>query len=105
MPLIPKNQPPYYDTTNVLPDGIKRYIALLNQTGTDAPIPIILQNTIGEITFQYISAGKYNITGPIGSFKLEKTQIFTQEGNAQVVKFKVGSEEETDEFIKRNSYQ
>lgn len=42
--------------------GVKEYIALLNQTGTDAPVATVLKNTLGgEVTFGYDSAGSYTI--------------------------------------------
>jgi hypothetical protein len=39
----------------------KVYTALLTQTGTDAPVATVLENTLGDITFGYISAGVYSI--------------------------------------------
>jgi len=37
----------------------KVYTALLTQSGTDAPTAIVLENTIGNISFTYQSAGVY----------------------------------------------
>jgi hypothetical protein len=39
----------------------KVYSALISQSGTDAPTAIVLENTIGTITFGYTSAGFYTI--------------------------------------------
>jgi len=52
--------------------GYKVYTALLNQTGTDAPIPTILKNTIGTITWDYISEGVYTANS-LGLFTVNKT--------------------------------
>ena len=35
------------------------YTALLNQSGTDAPVATVLQNTIGTITWSYENSGVY----------------------------------------------
>jgi len=43
--------------------GIKRYKALLTQSGTDAPTAVILENTLGEVpTFSYSASGEYKMT-------------------------------------------
>lgn len=57
-----------------LPDtrAYKVYTALLTQTGTDAPVAIVLENTLGEITFGYISVGSYEVISD-GLFVLNKT--------------------------------
>lgn len=39
----------------------KVYTALLNQSGEDAPTAIVLENTIGTITFAYVDVGIYQI--------------------------------------------
>lgn len=38
------------------------YTALLTQTGTNAPVATVLQNTIGNIVWTYASVGSYNAT-------------------------------------------
>jgi hypothetical protein len=38
----------------------KVYTALLTQTGTDAPVATVLENTIGNITWEYFGTGIYN---------------------------------------------
>lgn len=43
-------------------DGPKKYVAILNQTGTSAPTAIVFENTIGTISFNRISTGFYEIT-------------------------------------------
>lgn len=37
----------------------KSYVALLTQSGTDAPVPTILENTIGNIVWLRIADGEY----------------------------------------------
>lgn len=60
MPLIPKQQPPYYDQI----DKTKFYVALLNQTSANNPTATELINTIGNITYNRISGGHYTVTLP-----------------------------------------
>lgn len=50
----------------------KSYVALISQTGTSAPTAIVLENTLGDITFSYVGVGRYNvITSSL--FTLNKT--------------------------------
>ncbi len=66
--------------------GYKLYIAKISQSDTSAPTATVLVNTIGEVTYSYISTGLYGISGPftantIGSLTLNMadgiTQLFT----------------------------
>ena len=50
----------------------KVYTALLTQSGTDAPVAIVLENTIGEIVWSYDSIGFYKAT-LLNSFPYGKT--------------------------------
>ncbi len=50
------------------------YTALLTQTGTDAPVATVLENTIGNIVWTRISAGNYQATLN-GAFTLGKTYL------------------------------
>ena len=53
------------------------YTALLTQTGTDAPVATVLENTLGFTpTYSYIGAGDYNINHTNG-FTVGKTCIIT----------------------------
>lgn len=78
MPLDLKQEPPYYDITDVLPNpsglptGTKIYTALMTQVGTNAPTAQILQNTIGAIVWTRLSPGVYKGT-LAGTFTLNKT--------------------------------
>lgn len=50
----------------------KSYVALITQTGTAAPTAIVLENTLGEVTFNYISIGNYEVVTD-GLFTGDKT--------------------------------
>lgn len=51
----------------------KKYVALLSQTGTSAPVATVLLNTLGATpTWSYVDVGQYRITAT-GKFTLEKT--------------------------------
>lgn len=51
------------------------YRALLNTTGAAAPVPIVLQNTLGNITFEVGSTGQYRIVSN-GLFTQNKTEVY-----------------------------
>lgn len=79
MPLIPTQEPPYYEITNTPGgNGVKKYVALMSQTGTDAPTAIILENTIGNIIWTYDSVGIY-IGTLAGAFPINK--VWISQGN------------------------
>lgn len=60
----------------------KKYVALLNQSSTNAPTAIVLENTFSEIpTFSRTSTGVYKLE-LIDSFTLDKTFIIT--GSADI---------------------
>lgn len=50
----------------------KVYTALLTQSGTDAPVATVLENTLGEITFTYEDVGSYGVISD-NLFNLDKT--------------------------------
>lgn len=76
MPLQLINKPPYYTTNNT----VKIYIAIANQTGTQAPIMTILQNTIGDIVWTRTIPGVYKATLE-DAFPAGKTLMFVGQGN------------------------
>lgn len=55
--------------------GYKVYTALLTQTGTDDPVAIVLENTIGDIIWSYINTGEY-VGTLTGAFTTDKTAGF-----------------------------
>lgn len=54
----------------------KIYKAILSQSGTDAPVPVILENTIGEIVWTRNGTGRYRATLS-NAFPFDKTVFFT----------------------------
>jgi hypothetical protein len=54
----------------------KKYVALLTQTGTNAPTAIVLENTLGTVTFGYNTTGIYSVTAT-GLLTSNKTTIVT----------------------------
>lgn len=61
----------------------KVYTALLTQTGTNAPVATVLENTLGgTVVWSYIGPGLYLGT-LVGAFPIEKTQLFLQNTGGQ----------------------
>ena len=58
----------------------KVYTALLSQSGTNAPVATVLENTLGEVTFSSLD-GIYNTATSIGLFTNNKTIVFLGAGN------------------------
>lgn len=54
----------------------KVYTALLTQSGTNAPVATVLQNTLGNVTFEFVGDGQFNVTST-GLFTIGKTVIIT----------------------------
>ena len=62
--------------------GYTVYTALLNQTGTAAPVATILQNTTGgTIIWTRTSTGEYTATIANALFTLNKTLVFINNGD------------------------
>ena len=62
--------------------GYTVYTALLNQTGTAAPVATILQNTTGgTLTWTRQSAGNYTVTASSALFTANKTIVFVNNGS------------------------
>jgi hypothetical protein len=60
---------------NVLVNGVKVYKALLTQTGTNAPVATVLQNSLGVTpTYGYTDIGIYTITAT-STLTLNKTAV------------------------------
>jgi len=58
------------------------YTAILNQTGTNAPVATILENNTGyTYTWARIQAGEYSITASGNAFDSTKTIVFVNCGN------------------------
>ena len=61
----------------------KVYTALLTQTGGTAPTSIVLENTIGSITFNRISPGFYEVLSS-NLFVLGQMYLFLGNGNSGI---------------------
>ena len=66
----------------------KVYTAILNQTGTNAPVATVQENTLGDVSFSYVGVGFYKITSD-ALFTMGKTLIspkfnFTPDTNTSV---------------------
>ena len=58
------------------PATYKVYRAILTQTGYDAPVATVLENTIGQVTFIYVSGGEYKFTFTGEENSYGKTLVF-----------------------------
>ena len=67
-------------TTPVDPRPYKVYTALLTQSGTNAPVATVLENTLGDIQFGYSSPGHYIISSN-GLFLEDLTYCFINNSN------------------------
>jgi hypothetical protein len=63
--------------------GYKVYTALLTQSGENAPVATVLENTIGDIWFTYDRIGVYLING-INFFTIGKTVCPNPNGNVSI---------------------
>ena len=55
--------------------GYKKYVALISQTGTNAPTATVLENSLGGTpTFSYITIGNYDLT-LTSAFPASKTWV------------------------------
>jgi hypothetical protein len=71
-----------YVLDSIAPPKYKVYTALLTQTGTNAPVATVLENTLGTtITWTRQSPGNYNATLAEGVWNNTKTVTFSTLGN------------------------
>lgn len=62
--------------------GYTAYTAIINQSGTDAPVATILKNNTGyTYTWTRTGAGEYTITASGNAFTSNKTIVFVNCGN------------------------
>jgi hypothetical protein len=67
------NNPVKYYT---LDPPYKKYVALLTQTGTTAPVATVLENTIGDIVWEYNGIGAYRAIISGFYFDPNKTVVY-----------------------------
>ena len=80
------------------PRPYKVYTALLTQSGTDAPVATVLENTLGvDIEWSRLSEGYYKATPSEPIFEENKTFHFVNSNN-QGYQFEVASQFEEDEW-------
>ena len=61
----------------------KVYTALLTQSGTNAPVATVLENTLGgAVTFTYESVGFYKVITPAGVLTNGRTFITLERGSS-----------------------
>lgn len=66
--------------------GIKRYVALLSQSGTDAPVATVLENTLGEtLAWARTLGGRYTLTAASPIFTASKLVLRPVKGFAVLV--------------------
>lgn len=70
---------PNYGWEEVKTADYKVYVAKLTQTGTTAPIATVLENTIGEINWEYDSAGNYKAIQPDYGFISNEKIVIVQD--------------------------
>ncbi len=59
--------------------GYKKFVATVNQTGSNAPTMTILENTFGVVpTWEYVSQGQYDLVFPDNTFP-DESKIVTIE--------------------------
>jgi hypothetical protein len=71
----------------------KVYTALLTQSGTDAPVATVLENTLGNITFSYNSDGNFNINSS-SLFTINKTYVSISSNDELAIVFRYFQEDE-----------
>src|SRR6476619_7690865 len=60
---------------HIATDGVKQYLAVLAQAGTNPPTATIIKNTLGGVpTYEYGAAGQYNLRLN-GAFPVGKTFV------------------------------
>lgn len=71
------------DAAMLAANPFKIYAALLTQSGLDAPTATVQSNTVGAVTFQYITTGVYWMV-LTGAFPQLKTNVLSSNNNTLV---------------------
>ncbi len=62
------------NVSGAITSGVKKYVALLSQSGTDAPTATIMENSIGALVWSRLEAGFYRATLS-GAFTTDNTFV------------------------------
>lgn len=104
MPLIPKQEPPYYENGTAI--TTKYYEAIIQQTGTSAPTTTELKNTIGNIIWTRSATGSY--TGTLtAAFPENKRMLNTHVDSfesSSLIAYAGFSSEDTIEILTYSDY-
>jgi len=74
----------WVDPSSIL--GYTSYTALLTQSGTNAPVPVELQNkTTGTFAWTYIGVGQYKVTATGVNMAALKTIVFFNNGSSSAI--------------------
>ena len=80
-PATTANQVPTWGQVQAITKPYKVYTALLTQTGTNAPVAIVLENTLGgTVTFERTEVGNYSAVSVGNLFTPDKTVVFYNSG-------------------------
>ena len=80
--------------------GYSPYVATLTQSGTNAPVPTVMVNDIGDIEYRYNEEGSYSLISD-GLFTNNKTTVFF--GPTSSIMFcEIVSEDEIVVFTENN---
>lgn len=71
-----ENTTPTWVNNTSSESGYRSYVALISQSGTSNPTAIVLENSLGDITWEYDGVGYY-FSQLNGAFPVEKTFIMT----------------------------
>jgi hypothetical protein len=93
------------DKVPALSLGYTSYVALVSQTGTNAPVPTVLHNNLkAVITWSRQSNGNYTITAASSLFTANKTVLFLNAGHGYQAALPIYWERTSDTTITLNSF-
>ena len=93
------------DRTPAISLGYTSYVALVSQTGTNAPVPTVLHNSLrAAVTWSRQSNGNYTITAASSLFTANKTVLFLNAGHGYQAALPIYWERTSDTTITLNSF-
>ena len=93
------------DRTPAISLGYTSYVALVSQTGTNAPIPTVLHNNLeAALTWTRQSNGNYTITAASSLFTANKTVLFLNAGHGYQASLPIYWERTSNTTITLNSF-